>query len=49
LTDPARARELVHRLRTPNGSIPRYFQAVIRVSFKQGIPVQSSYVFHHVL
>jgi hypothetical protein len=49
LTDPARARELVHRLRTTNGSIPRYFQAVIRVSFKQGIPVQSSYVFHHVL
>jgi len=49
LTDPARARELVRHLRSANGSIPRYFQAVIHVSFKQGIPVQSSYVFHHVL
>jgi hypothetical protein len=36
-------------LRTPSGEIPRYFQAVLKVVFKQGIPVQSSYVFHHVL
>ena len=49
LTEPARARELVRRLRTPSGEIPRYFQAVVKVVFKQGIPVQSSYVFHHVL
>jgi hypothetical protein len=49
LTEPLRARELVRRLRTPSGEIPRYFQAVVKVAFKQGIPVQSSYVFHHVL
>jgi hypothetical protein len=49
LTEPSRARELVRRLRTPSGEIPRYFQAVVRVAFKQGTPVQSSYVFHHVL
>ncbi len=49
LTDPVRARELVRRLRTPKGEIPRYFQVVLTVSFKQGIPVQSSYLFHHVL
>jgi hypothetical protein len=49
LTQPLRARELVRRLRTPSGEIPRYFQAVVKVAFKQGIPVQSSYVFHHVL
>jgi len=49
LTDPARARELVRRLRGPNGEIPRHFQVVLKVSFKQGIPVQSSYLFHHVL
>ena len=49
LTEPLRARELLRRLRTPSGEIPRYFQAVVKVSFKQGIPVQSSYVFHHVL
>jgi hypothetical protein len=49
LTEPLRAGELVRRLRTPSGEIPRYFQAVLKVVFKQGIPVQSSYVFHHVL
>jgi hypothetical protein len=49
LTEPLRAGELVRHLRTPSGEIPRYFQAVLKVVFKQGIPVQSSYVFHHVL
>jgi hypothetical protein len=49
LTEPLRARELVRRLRTPSGDLPRYFQVVVKVAFKQGIPVQSSYVFHHVL
>ena len=49
LTQPLRARELVRHLRTPSGEIPRYFQAVVKVAFKQGVPVQSSYVFHHVL
>jgi hypothetical protein len=49
LTQPWRARQLVQRLRAPSGEIPRYFQVVLRVAFKQGIPVESSYVFHHVL
>jgi hypothetical protein len=49
LTEPWRARELAHHLQTPSGEIPRYFQVVVKVAFKQGIPVQSSYVFHHVL
>lgn len=49
LTQPRRAQELVTHLRAPGGEIPRYFQAVIQVAFKQGIPVQSAYVFHHVL
>jgi hypothetical protein len=47
LTQPWRARELTGRLRTASGTIPRYFQVVIKVAFKQGIPVTSSYVFHH--
>jgi hypothetical protein len=29
--------------------MPRYFQVVLKVVFQQGIPVESSYVFHHVL
>ena len=49
LTQPWRAKELVAKLRTPSGSIPRYFQVVIKVAFKQGIPVTSSYVYHHVV
>ena len=49
LTQPRRARELVNRLRAGTGQVPRHFQVVIRVAFKQGIPVQSSYVFHHAL
>jgi hypothetical protein len=49
LTQPWRARELVNHLRAPGGELPRYFQVVLKVTFKQGIPVESSYVFHHVL
>jgi len=29
--------------------LPRYYQVVLKVAFKHGVPVQSSYVFHHVL
>ena len=49
LTQPWHARELAAKLRAPSGEIPRYFQVVLKVAFKQGIPVQSAYVFHHVL
>ncbi len=49
LTQPWRAKELNGRLRMPSGEIPRYYQVVLKVAFKHGIPVQSSYVFHHVL
>jgi hypothetical protein len=49
MTQPWHAKELVGKLRGSNGSVPRHFQVVLKVTFKQGIPVQSSYVFHHVL
>ncbi len=49
LTQPWHARELVAKLRDSSGKMPRYFQVVLKVAFKQGIPVQSAYVFHHVL
>ena len=49
LTQPWRARQLVQRLRMPSGGLPAYFQVVIKVAFEQGIPVSSSYVFHHVV
>lgn len=49
LTDPRRARELVEHIHTATGEIPRYFQVVLKVTFKQGVPVESSYVYHHAL
>jgi hypothetical protein len=52
LTEPWRAKELVERLRaTPGagGKVPRHFQIVLKVAFQQGIPVQTSYAFHHAL
>ena len=49
LTQPWRAKELVSRMSGRSGEMPKYFQVVLKVSFKQGIPVESSYVFHHVL
>jgi hypothetical protein len=49
MTQSRRAGELVGHLRQTNGEMPRHFQAVIKVAFKQGIPVQSSYVFGRVL
>lgn len=49
LTQPWRASELVKRLGGESGQLPRYYQVVLKVAFKHGVPVQSSYVFHHVL
>jgi hypothetical protein len=49
VTQPWRAAELLKHLRDPSGGLPKYFQAVIRVQFKNGTPVESSYVLHRVL
>ena len=49
MTQPRRAAELVNRLRSSSGEFPKYYQVVLHVTFKQGVPVQSSYVYHHVL
>jgi hypothetical protein len=49
LTEPLRAAELANRMRNGSGQLPTYYQIVLRVAFKQGIPVNSSYVLHHVI
>jgi hypothetical protein len=49
VTDASHARDLVHRLGGRGAKLPRHFQVVIKVSFKQGVPVSSAYAFHHVL
>ena len=44
-----RAKELVSHLRLPSGALPHYYQVVVRVRFKNGTPVESSYVLHRLL
>ena len=45
-TNPAYARTLLGKMRKPNGEIPRYFQVVLKVKFKAGVPTETSYVMH---
>ena len=48
-TEPRLAVSLINRLRDSSGGIPRYFQLALRVSFKGGVPTETSYVLHRVL
>jgi hypothetical protein len=47
LTDPNYARMLVSKLRDHSGRMPRYYQVVLKVRYRAGVPTQPSYVFHH--
>ena len=49
LTEPNYARVLVTKLRGNSGKMPRYYQVVLRVKYKAGVPTETSYVFHHEL
>ncbi|RDJ94239.1 hypothetical protein B4Q13_15945 [Lacticaseibacillus rhamnosus] len=48
-TDEKYARILAGKLRKPSGEIPRYYQVVLRVKYKGGVPTETSYVLHHEL
>lgn len=48
-TDPSLARILVGKLRKPNGELPRFFQIVLKVKYKDAVPTEVSYVLHHEL
>ena len=48
-TNPGLAKTLVTKLRTPAGTIPRYFQVVLSVKSMDDVPVEVSYVFHRTL
>jgi hypothetical protein len=48
-TDPALAKTLVTALRKPNGSLPSYYQIVIRVRSMDNTPIEISYVTHREL
>jgi len=49
LTDPAFARILVKKLQTPSGSIPRYYQIVLKVRYRNGVSTEISYMMHRDL
>jgi len=48
-TTPALAQMLVSKLKSGSGSIPKYFQVVLRVKAMDDVPVDISYVFHRDL
>ena len=49
LTDPALAQILYSRLKKPSGELPYYYQLVLKVKFKDGVPTDTDYVMHREL
>jgi hypothetical protein len=45
-TDAAFGRTLVSRMRGLAGHIPQYFQVLLRVKYKGGVPTETSYLLH---
>jgi hypothetical protein len=48
-TDPAFARTLVAKMKTPAGSLPRFYQVVVKVRSMDDMPIDIAYVFHRDL
>jgi len=48
-TSPEGAKDMAERLKTSGGQVPRYYQIVLRVKFKGGVPIDTSYVAHREL
>jgi hypothetical protein len=48
-TDAAFAKTLIQKIRVPNGRIPSYFQVLLRVKYKGGVPTETSYLLHREL
>jgi hypothetical protein len=48
-TNPNLARILVGKLRKPNGELPRFYQIVLKVKYKDAVPTDVSYVMHREL
>jgi hypothetical protein len=49
ITDPQLARTLVMHLRKPDGSLPRYYQILLKVKSMDDTPIDISYVLHKEL
>ena len=48
-TDPGFARTLVARMRGVSGHMPQYFQVLLNVKYKGGVPTQTAYLLHREL
>jgi hypothetical protein len=51
LTSPAFAQTILAKLRegSPAAGLPRYFQVLLRVKYKGGVPTETTYVLHRRL
>jgi len=48
-TDPAFAATLTGKMRGVSGRIPQYFQVLLKVKYKGGVPTETSYILHREL
>ncbi len=48
-TDPILARTLVAKMKATTGTMPRYYQIVVKVRSMDEMPIEISYVLHHEL
>jgi hypothetical protein len=48
-TNPHLAEILAGKLRKPNGELPRFYQIVLKVQYKDAVPTEVSYVLHREL
>ena len=49
LTDPTLARMLVSKLKAQSGTLPRFYQMVLRVESMDSMPIEISYILHREL
>jgi hypothetical protein len=49
LTDPTIARALVSKLKSSDGTVPRFYQMVLRVRSMDRMPIEIAYMFHRDL
>jgi hypothetical protein len=49
LTDPTVARELISKLKSSDGTVPRFYQMVLRVRSMDRMPIEIAYMFHRDL
>ena len=48
-TDATHAAELVQKMKGRDGLLPRYYQVLLKVKFKDNVPIETAYVLHHEL